>query len=229
MPVFLTGLAKESRKDYIPYLIVFDILEYGNNDTIESYRMREQYKRSLYVENFIRQREFKYIKAIETFEKDFDGLYNGIIACGGEGIVLKRYSAVYQEGKRSADWLKVKRQETHDCFIIGLMKGEGKYADTFGSLVLGQFDEQGFLVQCGACSGFSDDIRRYLYDAVMAQPEACVFPVTKRTEYHYVRRVAPKIVVEVECMERYDTGAMRHPRFLRIRTDKDPSECRYNG
>jgi bifunctional non-homologous end joining protein LigD len=223
MPVFLTGLAKDARKDCTPYLMVFDILEYEHLN----YRTYTQEQRNQYVRYFIEARCFKYIKAIDTFTDDFDGLYNSVLACGGEGIVLKKATAIYQEGARSKDWLKVKHQETHDCFIIGLKKGKGKYTDTFGSLVIGQYTMEGKLIVVGACSGFDDATRKYLYDIIMAQPTEHVFNVTKRTEYHYVKRVAPKYVIVVECMERLKSGAMRHPRFVVFRDDKAPEECMY--
>lgn len=39
---------------------------------------------------------------------------------GGEGIVAKRRDSLYQEGKRSRDWVKLKRQHTVDCVVISL-------------------------------------------------------------------------------------------------------------
>ena len=48
---------------------------------------------------------------------------------GGEGAILKRRSAVYRPGMRSADWLKVKRCETLVCTITGFRAGKsGPYS-----------------------------------------------------------------------------------------------------
>ena len=62
---------------------------------------------------------------------------------------------------------------------------------------------------------------------MMAQPECESFPVTKRRMHHYVKRIAPILPMEIECMERHANGMMRHPRFLRFRDDKQVEECSY--
>lgn len=48
---------------------------------------------------------------------------------GGEGAILKRYGSTYQPGRRSADWLKVKKQGAATLTITGFEAGKtGPYA-----------------------------------------------------------------------------------------------------
>src|SRR5437773_11689366 len=62
--------------------------------------------------------------------------YNAVIARGLEGIIAKRTDARYVPGKRSRDWIKIKKKTTLDCVIAGITAGEGEREDTFGSLTL---------------------------------------------------------------------------------------------
>jgi ATP-dependent DNA ligase len=49
----------------------------------------------------------------------------------GEGAILKREKATYDPGRRSDDWVKVKKSEAHTVTIIGFKKGKlGPYATT---------------------------------------------------------------------------------------------------
>lgn len=65
-----------------------------------------------------------------------------VIARGGEGIVAKRLDAPY-----GVDWIKCKRQETHDCIILELP------GDKL-SIHIGQFDSAGQMIDRGWCPCF---------------------------------------------------------------------------
>lgn len=218
--VFLTGKAKESREGLTAHLSLFDILELDGRN----YRTMPLTERLKHLDVFVKGETSCTLGVVVSHESKFNELYDFIIKSGGEGIVLKKKDSIYEDGKRSKYWLKVKRVETHDCFVIGLMKGEGKFADLFGSVVLGQYEGDKIKV-VGACSGFDDATRNQIYDVIIAQPSYESFPVTARRMHHYVKRVAPILPMEIECMERHANGMMRHPRFLRFRDDKKESDC----
>src|SRR5436853_7862308 len=77
----------------------------------------------------------------------------------------KRKDARYIPGKRSKDWIKIKKKTTLDCVIAGITAGEGEREDTFGSLILGAYHE-GSLFHVGRVgTGFSEAFRRSLYAA----------------------------------------------------------------
>ena len=222
---FLTGLAKETRKDYDVKLMLFDVLEIGDVNVRDS----PQLWRTQWVEAFVSSTNFKHISAVYTIMKDFDGSYTQVIDGGGEGLVLKKKIAIYKDGKRSSDWLKVKKQDTADCFIVGLMEGDGKYADQFGSLILAQYNKDSKVQVICNCSGMPDAMRTQLYESVIKEPWNETFESSKGELTHIVHKCAPKIVVEISFMERLASGSVRHPRFERIRTDKQPKECIYEG
>lgn len=56
---------------------------------------------------------------------------------GLEGVVAKRKSSLYWQGKRSKDWIKFKVLDSDDCVIYGYILKE----KSMTSLILGQYDE----------------------------------------------------------------------------------------
>ncbi len=54
-----------------------------------------------------------------------------------EGILAKRADSVYEPGKRSRAWLKVKTHGRQEFVIAGYTKGQGRRSGRFGALILG--------------------------------------------------------------------------------------------
>src|SRR6266545_3680879 len=48
--------------------------------------------------------------------------YNAVIARGLEGIIAKHKQTRYYTGKRSKDWIKIKKKTTLDCVICGIIE-----------------------------------------------------------------------------------------------------------
>jgi ATP-dependent DNA ligase len=133
-------------------------------------------------------------------------LYETILSSGKEGIILKRLDATYVEGGRpSNNWIKAKKSKCFDCVILGFSAGAGKYNTQIGAVIFGQYRD-GKLIQLGQASGMTDSMRGLM----SKYPE------------QYLGRVA-----EIKGMERLKSGSIRHCQFVRIRTDKRPSECEW--
>ena len=86
---------------------------------------------------------------------------------------------------------------------MGFTHGKGKYNETIGAVVFGQYVD-GKLTELGQASGMSDEIRMKM----------------GRTPDQFIGRV-----VEIQGMERLKSGAIRHPRFMSMRSDKQPDDC----
>ena len=56
---------------------------------------------------------------------------------GLEGVVAKRLDSVYRPGVRSSEWTKVKNIHTQEIVVGGWRPGQGRRADTIGSLLMG--------------------------------------------------------------------------------------------
>jgi ATP-dependent DNA ligase len=211
---------------YNPVLMVFDVLSRAGTD----YRDYEQMYRTSLISSILRQVPTAHVREVVTFEDGFQTLYDNVVGNGGEGIILKARRGKYRhDGKnqnRSKDWLKVKRDETADCVVMGIQTGNGKTESTFGALVLGQYTDIG-LVEVGRTSGMTDAERRILLGIVKHIPTDPMSPLN--SDKSVSRAIEPKLVVEVEFMERTDRGRLRHPRYLRMRSDKEPCDCTISG
>ena len=62
---------------------------------------------------------------------------------GLEGIVAKRKDSIYQPGKRSSAWQKIKAVQSAEFVIGGYTKGKGA-REPLGALLLGYFDKKDF-------------------------------------------------------------------------------------
>ncbi|HZT53643.1 MAG TPA: non-homologous end-joining DNA ligase, partial [Gaiellaceae bacterium] len=149
---------------------------------------------------------------------------------GLEGVVAKRATSRYQEGKRSRDWLKVKPQGRQEFVICGWTRGRGRRAGRLGSLVLG-VQQGGELVWVGNCgTGFSErDIDELLARLEPLRRERTPFPVEPampRVRKGDVVWVEPRLVCEVAFAEWTHDGHLRAPSFQGLRDDKPAQAVR---
>ena len=167
------------------------------------------------------------VQPVETFAADGIAAFEAAKALGLEGVVAKRRDSVYEEGRRSQRWLKVKARQTDDFVIGGHHSGEGARAGTFGALLLGTRDEGDVLRYVGRVgTGFDDAMLRELRASLDAiemndNPFADEPPDIDRVTF-----VRPELVAEVAYAQETREGILRAPSFLRLRLDKPPSEVR---
>jgi len=185
-------------------LYVFDVLRFLGKDLTQK-TLHERLGFLLTAKTRIYSKHIIYLPyAFNTEEKQ--SLYKSVIANNGEGIMLKRLDAAYVLGGRPANnWYKMKKSASFDCVVIGFSKGKGKYNTRIGAIIFGQY-VNGKLIELGQASGMTDAQR----NEFSAHPE------------RYVGKV-----VTIKGMERLKSGAIRHPIFVAIRSDKNPKQCRY--
>ncbi len=142
---------------------------------------------------------------------------------GLEGIVAKHAQSVYQIGKRSRQWLKVKTNLTQEGVIAGFTHPRGTRKG-FGALILGVFEKEELIFIGHAGGGFTvkklNEIREKLEPLVQQE---CPFRVEPETNAP-VTWVKPELVCEVSFHGWTDEGVMRQPVFLRLREDKSAHE-----
>jgi bifunctional non-homologous end joining protein LigD len=146
---------------------------------------------------------------------------------GLEGVVGKRRSSMYEPGRRSPNWRKIKLISTQDCVILGFTPGQGGRSESFGALLVGAFDggRLRWVGQVG--TGFTDRVLTRVLEQL--KPLVRETPPIDDPELAKLRGavfVEPELACEVEYLEiTRSTGKMRAPSFRGMRPDKTPEEC----
>jgi bifunctional non-homologous end joining protein LigD len=167
---------------------------------------------------------------LSGFFDDGDALLQAATEQGLEGVMAKRATSPYFEGKRTRHWLKIKTHGRQEFVICGWTKGQGRRAGSFGALVLGAYRD-GELLWVGNCgTGFTErDIDELLAKLEPLRVDSSPFPVAPKMPK--VRKgdvvwVEPALVCEVEFAEWTHDGHLRAPSFQGLRDDKAPAEVR---
>jgi bifunctional non-homologous end joining protein LigD len=146
-------------------------------------------------------------------------------AVGAEGIVAKRLDSTYVPGKRATTWRKIKHRHEQEFVIGGYTTGTGARSTSFGSLALGYYlgDELRFAGTAG--SGLDHATIDKLFRWMKSHPAPCPFtPPPPREVVRESVWCEPLLVAQCAFTEWTEEGLMRHPVFLGLRDDKDPSE-----
>ena len=162
------------------------------------------------------------------------------LEAGHEGVMLKQPDSAYEPGKRGRNWLKRKPDvETLDLAVTGAEWGEGRRANLFGTFLLSARvrDESEELATDGADGPRPDDAPYATIGKVATGiTDETLESLTDRLEPHVEHEdgqavsIEPAVVFEVGYEEiqpspTYSSGyALRFPRFVSVRDDKDPSD-----
>ena len=153
---------------------------------------------------------------------DVEALFTAARGRGNEGLLLKRAGSLYEAGRRSEAWLKVKRPYgTLDVVVTAAEQGHGRRATVLSDYTFAIRDGDRFLNIGKAYSGLTDDEIREL---------TRIFRTITRERFSRVSLVEPQVVLEVafdgvQASPRHKSGfALRFPRILRWRQDKTVAE-----
>lgn len=192
--------------DMLHYMLIDIRAINGHQITGEPHRLRRAILKWVY-EKYIKPLDpFGYIKLTEELDGDPIYEFRRIVTNGGEGIIIKTEHGTYTPGKKPVNnWIKVKKKITHDVVMMGFNEGTGKNANLFGSIKFGHMID-GELVACGNCSsGLEDSMREFIYN-------------------NADRFIKNKQVFEIEAIQE-SVKSFRNAVFLRLRDDKDWTEC----
>jgi bifunctional non-homologous end joining protein LigD len=141
---------------------------------------------------------------------------------GLEGVVAKRRTSLYQPGRRSRDWLKIKLRREQEIVVVGWLPGQGTHKD-LGSLIVA-VNEDGGLRHAGQVgSGINARMRRELL-AAMEPIRRDTPPLARPPRLPQARWVEPRIVVRAEFTDWTRDGLLRQAAFKGIEVDRDPAK-----
>jgi DNA ligase-1 len=149
--------------------------------------------------------------------------YEGALADGHEGVVVKAVDAPYEAGRRGAAWLKVKPAHTLDLVVLAAEWGSGRRRGRLSNLHLGARGPGGELVMLGKTfKGLTDEMLEWQTAHLLSLEE-------RRDDW--IVYVRPELVVEIafdglQESSRYPGGlALRFARVKGYRTDKTAAEA----
>jgi bifunctional non-homologous end joining protein LigD len=144
---------------------------------------------------------------------------------GLEGIVAKRLDSIYEPGRRTGGWRKIKNTNRQEFVIGGWLPGEGRRRERIGALLVGvREEEDGRLRFAGRVgTGFTeaelDRLAELLQPLVQDESPFDVVPKGVKIPREAVW-VAPELVCEVEFVEWTREGVLRAPSYKGLREDK---------
>ncbi|MBI1847810.1 MAG: ATP-dependent DNA ligase [Candidatus Rokubacteria bacterium] len=153
-----------------------------------------------------------------------DGLRAFEEACrrGLEGLVAKDESSVYEAGRRSRAWLKVKVRNEEELVIGGYTAPAGARTH-FGAILVGGWDGPRLRYAGKVGTGYTAktlaDLARRFKPLERADSPFDDLERSKDTTW-----LEPRLVAQIGFTERTSDGKLRHPVYLGLRDDKSARE-----
>lgn len=171
------------------------------------------------------------VRLSESLKGDGNALLGHAQKLGLEGLIGKREGSLYEAGRRSGAWIKLKTHREQE-FVIGAYTDPTGSRTRFGAILVGVYRQEK-LVFCGKIgTGFNVELLESLYNKFqkILTPD-CPFEhlqgrVTglSPAEARRCHWLKPKLVCQVRFSEWTRDGKLRQPVFLGLREDKDPRE-----
>lgn len=130
---------------------------------------------------------------------------------GFEGAILKNIHSHYQPGKRTSQWLKIKKEETVDVYIIGATKSNTL---PFAALIMERNNE--FFGKVG--TGFNDQEREEILKILEENRGPLHIPVPAEIEKEILITTKP-LFAEIKVNELIKDQSPRAPVWVRFRGD----------
>ncbi|MES2592645.1 MAG: DNA ligase D [Bacteroidota bacterium] len=203
-----------SDSNYSIQFCVFDVLSINGQNTCDLPLVdrKKLLKKLLSVEHDV-------IKYSEHIEEEGVAFFEAARKSDLEGIMAKQADSQYYPGARTSEWLKVKLHKTTEAIIAGFTEPTGSRKH-FGALVLGIMDK-GKLEYIGHTgSGFSTagltNMNKLMKPLIQKKS-----PFAEKVKTNMpVTWIKPVLVCEIKYTEWTKEGRLRHPIFLRLRSDK---------
>ncbi len=168
--------------------------------------------------------------------RDADALLPEVRRRGLEGIVGKRAESVYEPGRRSGAWIKLKVLNEQE-FVIGGYTPPGGARKHFGALLVGYYEKKKLLFAGKVGTGFSSELLATLHKKFRAEErEDCPFAdLPSKQGGQWVQGITPAImrkctwvnpvfVAQIKFAEWTREKKLRQPVFLGLREDKAARE-----
>jgi bifunctional non-homologous end joining protein LigD len=155
---------------------------------------------------------------------------------GLEGIIGKLATSLYEPGRRSGAWIKLKCVDEQE-FVIGGYTPPGGARKHFGALLVGYYEKDRLLFAGKVGTGFNSKLLATLHKKFRAEErEDCPFAdLPSKQGGQWVQGITPAMmrkchwvnpvfVCQIKFAEWTRDGKLRQPVFVGLREDKSASE-----
>ena len=169
------------------------------------------------------------IRSSPELKANLVDLIESVKAQGLEGLVAKRRDSLYEPGRRSGAWQKMRINQGQE-FVIG---GYTPSARNFDALIFGYYENGRLLYAARTRNGFTPALRNELFKRFrILETSECPFAnlpearggrwgqgltATKMKDCRWLR---PVLVGQFEFVEWTPDNHLRHSRFVGLRDDK---------
>jgi bifunctional non-homologous end joining protein LigD len=216
-------------RDVPAIYMVFDLLYLGN----ESLMALPYTERRAKLEKFFVPRKSWQLSTYHV--GDGKELLSLSKARGFEGLIGKRLDSIYEPGRRSGAWIKIKNSLRQEAVIGGWLPGEGSRGGRIGALLVGYYD---YLPNEARRRGekqkliFAGKVGTGFTDKMLVEIAAVLMPLRRidnpfdvdKPKYRAAIYVEPRLVGEIQFTEWTAGHMMRHPSFKGLREDKNAEE-----
>src|ERR1051326_6603285 len=160
---------------------------------------------------------------------------------GREGIIGKQRNSVYEPGRRSGAWIKLKCVNEQEFVIGGYTPPQGARKH-FGAILVGYYENKKLVFAGKAGTGFTTKSLTMLYKKLRAEERTdCPFvDLPSKQNGEWVQGITPSMmrkmhwvnpvfVCEIKFAEWTRDRKLRAPVFVGLREDKEPSDVGREG
>lgn len=210
---------------------VFDVVVLSGNDL----RREPLHKRRELLEKKVLPKLPEPVRYSAPLDAELPVLIQSVKAHGFEGLVAKRRNSVYESGRRSGAWMKM-RVNLGQEFVIG---GYTRGTRTFDALVFGHYEGGKLIYVARTRNGFTPAARAQLWRKFKGL-EIAGCPFVNLPEEHSGRWgqgltkakmaecqwLKPVLVGQFEFLEWTSDDHLRHSKFVGLREDKKAKDVR---
>jgi DNA ligase D-like protein (predicted ligase) len=175
------------------------------------------------------------IRFSESLEAPAAELIAAVKRQGLEGVIAKRRTGLYEPGRRSGAWVKMRVNQGQELVIGGYVPA----TKNFDSIIVGYYEGKKLMYAARVRNGFVPASREVVFKRFSELERAgCPFqnlPESRKGRWgegltaedmSKCRWLEPRLVAAIEFAEWTPANHLRHPKFIALREDKDANDVR---
>jgi ATP-dependent DNA ligase len=165
----------------------------------------------------------------ETLEATASKVTKAVKAQGLEGVIAKRRDSLYEAGRRSGAWVKMRVNKSRELVVGGYVTN-GK---NFDSIVVAFYEDRDLVYVARVRNGFTPSLRDALFKKFreLEMPKCPFINLPQRDKGRWgegltaekmvkCRWLKPRLTAQIEYAEWTDGNHLRHSKFVALRDDK---------